>query len=57
MTQRTSSQGQKTRDTDKELNAFGERERLFLAEGIRNNFVKEVASELDLERWVRVENT
>lgn len=34
MTQRTSSQGQKTRDTDKELNAFGERERLFLAEGI-----------------------
>lgn len=42
----TSNQGQKARDTGKELNIFRERERLVLAEGIRSNFVEEVASEL-----------
>lgn len=45
-TQITSNQGQKARDTGKELNTFRERERLFLAEGLRSNFVEEVASEL-----------
>lgn len=45
-TQITSNQGQKVRDTGKELNIFRERGRLVLVEGIRSNFVEEVASEL-----------
>lgn len=39
-TQITSNQGQKARDTGKELNIFRERERLVLAEGLRSNFVE-----------------
>lgn len=42
MIQVISNQGQKTRD--KELNAFREKENLFLAEGIRNDLVEEVGS-------------
>lgn len=49
MTHTTSNQGQKARYTHKELIAYRERERLFMAEQGQSNFAEEVVSQLNLE--------